>query len=182
MDVKAALNEKRATQGSTAAAAIANREQLREFLSFRLGAEEYGIEILKVQEIRGWEQPTAIANTPAFIKGVINLRGIIVPIVDLRLKFRLGEAKYDEFTVVIILSVARRVVGAVVDAVSDVLTLSPGQIKPAPEFSAALETQFITGLGTIEERMLILLDIEKLMTGKDMQLVDAAGGSAAQQG
>jgi purine-binding chemotaxis protein CheW len=146
--------------------------QLREFLSFRLGAEEYGIEILKVQEIRGWEQPTAIANTPAFIKGVINLRGIIVPIVDLRLKFNLGEAKYDEFTVVIILSVAKRVVGAVVDAVSDVLSLAPAQIKPAPEFSAALETQFITGLGTIEERMLILLDIEKLMTSRDMQLVD----------
>ena len=153
-------------------------EQLREFLSFRLGAEEYGIEILKVQEIRGWEQPTAIANTPAFIKGVINLRGIIVPIVDLRLKFKLGEAKYDEFTVVIILSVAKRVVGAVVDAVSDVLTLAPGQIKPAPEFSAALETQFITGLGTIDERMLILLDIEKLMNSRDMQLVDQASSKS----
>src|SRR6185369_11592830 len=106
--------------GGTTDAQHGAAEQLREFLSFRLGAEEYGIEILKVQEIRGWEQPTAIANTPAFIKGVINL----------------GEAKYDDFTVVIILSVAKRVVGAVVDAVSDVLTLSPGQIKPAPEFSA----------------------------------------------
>ena len=159
--------------GSIGAQGVAG-EQLREFLSFRLGAEEYGIDILKVQEIRGWEQPTAIANTPAFIKGVINLRGIIVPIVDLRLKFNLSEANYDEFTVVIILSVARRVVGAVVDAVSDVLTLAAQQIKPAPEFSAALETQFITGLGTIEERMLILLDIEKLMTSKDMQLVDEA--------
>ena len=158
--------------GGTTDAQRGTGEQLREFLSFRLGAEEYGIEILKVQEIRGWEQPTAIANTPAFIKGVINLRGIIVPIVDLRLKFNLGEAKYDEFTVVIILSVAKRVVGAVVDAVSDVLSLAPGQIKPAPEFSASLETQFITGLGTIEERMLILLDIEKLMTSRDMQLVD----------
>ena len=158
-----------------------DREVLREFLSFRLGAEEYGIEILKVQEIRGWEQPTTIANTPAFIKGVINLRGIIVPIVDLRLKFNLGEAKYDEFTVVIILSVAKRVVGAVVDAVSDVMSLSPGQIKPAPEFSAALETQFITGLGTIDERMLILLDIEKLMNSRDMQLVGEVRSSAAQQ-
>ena len=153
-------------------------ERLREFLSFRLGGEEYGIEILKVQEIRGWEQPTSIANTPAFIKGVINLRGIIVPIVDLRLKFNLGEAKYDEFTVVIILSVAKRVVGAVVDAVSDVLSLAPAQIKPAPEFSAALETQFITGLGTAEERMLILLDIERLMTSKDMQLMDEAARRA----
>ena len=164
--------------GGSAQSQTGAGEQLREFLSFRLGAEEYGIEILKVQEIRGWEQPTTIANTPAFIKGVINLRGIIVPIVDLRLKFNLGEAKYDEFTVVIILSVAKRVVGAVVDAVSDVLTLSPGQIKPAPEFSAALETQFITGLGTIDERMLILLDIEKLMTSKDMQLVDRAAQQA----
>ena len=147
--------------------------QGREFLSFRLGAEEYGIEILKVQEIRGWETPTAIANTPVFIKGVINLRGIIVPIVDLRLKFRLGEAKYDEFTVVIILSVAKRVVGIVVDAVSDVITLTPQQIRPAPEFGASLDTRFITGLGTVGERMLILADIERLMTSADMQLVDS---------
>jgi len=145
----------------------------REFLSFRLGAEEYGIEILKVQEIRGWENPTAIANTPEFIKGVINLRGIIVPIVDLRLKFRLGEAKYDSLTVVIILSVAKRVMGIVVDAVSDVITLAPQQISPAPEFGAALDTRFITGLGTVGDRMLILADIERLMTSADMQLVDA---------
>src|SRR5262245_4637659 len=144
----------------------------REFLSFRLGAEEYGIEILKVQEIRGWEVPTAIANTPAFIKGVINLRGIIVPIVDLRLKFRLGEAKYDEFTVVIILSVAKRVVGIVVDALSDVIPVAPAQIRPAPEFGSTLDTRFITGLGTVGERMLILTDIEQLMTSRDMQLVD----------
>ena len=160
--------------GGARGAAGAEKEQLREFLSFRLGAEEYGIEILKVQEIRGWEPPTAIANTPPFIKGVINLRGVIVPIVDLRLKFNLGEAKYDQFTVVIILSVAKRVVGAVVDAVSDVITLGSQQIKPAPEFGAALETRFITGLGTVDERMLILLDIERLMTSRDMQLVDQA--------
>jgi purine-binding chemotaxis protein CheW len=148
----------------------------REFLTFRLGAEEYGIEILKVQEIRGWETPTAIANTPAFIKGVINLRGIIVPIVDLRLKFRLGTATYDALTVVIILSVARRVVGIVVDAVSDVITLAPQQMRPAPEFGSALDTRFITGLGTVGERMLILADIERLMTSADMQLVDSTGG------
>ncbi len=146
----------------------------REFLSFRLGAEEYGIDILRVQEIRGWENPTAIANTPAFIKGVINLRGIIVPIVDLRLKFNLGKANYDVFTVVIILSVAKRVVGIVVDAVSDVITLAPQQIRPAPEFGGALDTRFITGLGTAGERMLILADIERLMSSQDMQLVDHA--------
>ena len=145
----------------------------REFLTFRLGAEEYGIEILKVQEIRGWETPTAIANTPAFIKGVINLRGIIVPIVDLRLKFK-GEATYDSLTVVIILSVARRVLGIVVDAVSDVITLSPQQMRPAPEFGGSIDTRFITGLGTAGDRMLILADIEQLMTSKDMQLVEQA--------
>jgi len=153
-------------QGQTAGIAS------RELLTFTLGNEEYGIDILKVQEIRGYESVTTIAHAPEFIKGVINLRGIIVPIVDLRIKFNLGEAKYDEFTVVIILNMAKRVVGAVMDAVSDVITLSPQQVKPAPEFGAALETQFITGLGTIEERMLILLDIEKLMTSRDMQLVD----------
>ena len=153
--------------------AVAEAEQAegREFLTFRLAAEEYAIEILKVQEIRGWEEPTAIANTPEFIKGVINLRGTIVPIVDLRLKFK-GEAKYDEFTVVIILSVARRVLGIVVDAVSDVITLAPAQIRPAPEFGASLDTRFITGLGTVGDRMLILTDIERLMTSRDMQLIE----------
>jgi purine-binding chemotaxis protein CheW len=160
-----------------AAGAVAEAEG-REFLTFRLGAEEYGIDILKVQEIRGWEVPTAIAGTPPFIKGVINLRGTIVPIVDLRLKFGLAKANYDEFTVVIILSFARRVVGIVVDAVSDVITLAPQQIRPAPEFGAALDTRFITGLGTVEERMLILADIERLMTSRDMQLVDQAAAAA----
>jgi purine-binding chemotaxis protein CheW len=150
----------------------------REFLTFRLGAEEYAIDILKVQEIRGWESPTTIANTPDFIKGVINLRGTIVPIVDLRLKFKLGEARYDEFTVVIILSFARRVVGVVVDAVSDVTTLTAQQMRPAPEFGATLDTRFITGLGTVGERMLILVDIEKLLNSKDMQLVAEAAEAA----
>ena len=150
-----------------------------EFLTFRLGAEEYGIEILKVREIRSWEAPTAIANMPEFIKGVINLRGTIVPIVDLRLKFNLSEVKYDVFTVVIILSVARRVVGIVVDAVSDVISLSPEQVSAAPEFGAALDTRFITGLGTVGDRMLILADIERLMTSRDMQLVDQAATAAS---
>lgn len=146
-----------------------------EFLTFRLGGESYGIEILKVQEIRGYETPTAIANAPAFIKGVINLRGVIVPILDLRIKFQLSEARYDEFTVVIILNVAGRVVGVVVDSVSDVLTLSNDQISATPEFaSATFDTKYITGLGTVDEQMIILLDIEKLMTGADMALVDGA--------
>lgn len=146
-----------------------------EFLTFRLGAESYGIEILKVQEIRGYEAPTAIANAPAFIKGVINLRGVIVPILDLRIKFQLSQAKYDDFTVVIILNIAGRVVGVVVDSVSDVLTLTDENIRATPEFaSATFDTKYITGLGTVDEQMIILLDIEKLMTGADMALVDSA--------
>jgi purine-binding chemotaxis protein CheW len=146
-----------------------------EFLTFRLGTESYGIEILKVQEIRGYDKPTAIANAPAFIKGVINLRGVIVPILDLRIKFDLGEPRYDEFTVVIILNVARRVLGVVVDAVSDVVVLEAEAIRAAPEFATSVfDTKYITGLATVDERMLILLDIEKLITGADMALVEEA--------
>jgi purine-binding chemotaxis protein CheW len=154
---------------------VAAESQASEFLTFRLGAESYGIEILKVQEIRGYETPTSIANAPAFIKGVINLRGVIVPILDLRIKFQLSEAKYDEFTVVIILNIAGRVVGVVVDSVSDVLTLAGDAIQPTPEFaSATFDTKYITGLGTVDQQMIILLDIEKLLTGADMALVDGA--------
>jgi purine-binding chemotaxis protein CheW len=146
----------------------------RELLTFTLGSEEYGIDILKVQEIRGYEAVTAIANAPEFIKGVINLRGIIVPIVDMRIKFKLGSVKYDQFTVVIILNVANRVVGMVVDGVSDVITLKAEQIKAAPEFGASLDTKYLLGLGTVDERMIILVDIEQLMTSRDMELIDAA--------
>jgi purine-binding chemotaxis protein CheW len=151
----------------------AGRDIANEFLTFTLGKEEYGIEILKVQEIRGYEQVTAIANVPNFIKGVLNLRGVIVPIIDLRLKFNLGDAKYDEFTVVIILNLADRVVGAVVDSVSDVISLAPEHVRPAPEFSSSLNTGHIMGLGTLNERMLILLDIERLMASADMALQDS---------
>jgi purine-binding chemotaxis protein CheW len=148
---------------------------LKEFLTFRLGAESYGIDILKVQEIRGYESPTTIANAPPFIKGVINLRGVIVPILDLRVKFRLPETKYDEFTVVIILNVASRVVGVVVDSVSDVLSLDPEAIRATPEFaSGTFDTKYITGLCNLDDGLLILLDIEKLMTSADMALVDSA--------
>jgi purine-binding chemotaxis protein CheW len=143
-----------------------------EYLTFRLGNEEYGIEILNVQEIRGYETVTRIANAPEFIKGVVNLRGTIVPIVDMRIKFNLGSAEYNQFTVVIILNVAGRVVGMVVDSVSDVIRLAPDEIRPAPDFSSTFDTEYITGLGTVDERMLILVDIEKLMTGKDMALME----------
>ena len=163
------------TTQRAAPAAHAAGAVVQEYLTFTLGREEYGVDILKVQELRGYEKPTGIANAPAFIKGVVNLRGTIVPIVDLRLKFNLGEATYDQFTVVIILNVAGRVVGVVVDGVSDVVGLTAEQMRPAPEFSASFDTQYITGLGTVEERMLILIDIEKLMSGADMALMEQAG-------
>ncbi len=146
----------------------------REYLTFRLDQEEYGIDILKVQEIRGYEPPTRIANAPAFIKGVVNLRGTIVPIVDMRLKFHCAQAQYDSFTVVIILSLLERVVGIVVDSVSDVLELAPDSIKPAPQIESAIDSACILGLGSVADRMLILLDIEKLMAGTDMGLVAAS--------
>jgi purine-binding chemotaxis protein CheW len=143
-----------------------------EFLTFTLGKEEYGIDILKVQEIRGYDAVTTIANTPPFIKGVINLRGTIVPIVDLRIKFNMPTVEYDQFTVVIILNLGSRIVGIVVDSVSDVLTLNSEQIHPAPNLSSALDTRYILGLGTVAEHMLILVDIEKLMSSAEMALTD----------
>lgn len=143
-----------------------------EYLTFTLGSEEYAIDILKVQEIRGYEQPTLIANSPAFIKGVINLRGIIVPIVDLRIKFNLGKVEYTPFTVVIILNVAGRVIGAVVDSVSDVISLTRVQIRPAPDFSGTFDTKYIVGLASLDTRMMIVTDIERLMSSSDMELIE----------
>ena len=145
-----------------------------EFLTFRLGAEEYGIDILRVQEIRSYEAPTRIANAPPFIKGVVNLRGVIVPIVDLRLKLGCEAVEYNEFTVVIVLNVAGRVVGAVVDSVSDVLELSNDAVKPAPELASSVDTSFITGIGNVGDRMLILMDIEAFMSSPDMCLISEA--------
>jgi purine-binding chemotaxis protein CheW len=157
---------------SAAAAPAALTQSGGEYLTFTLGREEYGIEILKVQEIRGYEAVTKIANAPEYIKGVVNLRGTIVPIVDMRIKFHLGKVEYNQFTVVIILNIADRVVGMVVDGVSDVMTLGADQVKAAPDFSATFDTEYITGLGTVDERMLILVDIEKLMASSEMALVD----------
>lgn len=144
-----------------------------EYLTFTLGKEEYGIDILKVQEIRGYESPTRIANAPAFIKGVINLRGVIVPIIDLRIKFNLGTPTYDQFTVVIILNIGKRVVGAVVDGVSDVIQLDNENMRSAPEFGSVLDTRYILGLGTLDDRMIIVVDIESLMSSQEMALMDA---------
>lgn len=142
-----------------------------EVLSFKLGSEEYGIDILKVQEIRGYESVTAIANSPSYLKGVINLRGIIVPIVDMRIKFNLSDPSYDQFTVVIILMIGDHTIGMVVDSVSDVVLLTADQIKPAPEMGANLSGEYLKGLGTLDERMLILIDIDKLMSSEDMGFI-----------
>ncbi len=144
----------------------------REFLAFTLGAEEYGIDILRVQEIRGYEPPTRIANVPEFIKGVINLRGLIVPVVDLRIKFDLGQAEYTDLTVVIILNIQGRVAGIVVDSVSDVTILEPAQIEPAPAISSSLSADYLIGLGTVDQRMLILIDIDQLMMSDEMGLTE----------
>lgn len=143
----------------------------REYLVFKLGPEEYAIDILCVREIRGYENVTHIANSPAFIKGVINLRGTIVPIVDLRLKFG-HPATYDAFTVVIILSIRDRLLGIVVDGVSDVIALAGKDIRPAPQFSGSFDTRYILGMATLDDRMLIVSDIARLMSSQDMALMD----------
>jgi purine-binding chemotaxis protein CheW len=155
-----------AQSGAKASGEVAGKE----FLAFTLGKEEYGIDILRVQEIRGYEPVTRIANSPDFIKGVVNLRGIIVPIVDMRIKFNLGTPTYDQFTVVIILNIGGRIMGMVVDSVSDVTTLSPDQVRPAPEMGT-FDSDFLIGLGTLNERMLILVDIDKLMSSAEMGLI-----------
>ncbi|WP_273284620.1 MULTISPECIES: chemotaxis protein CheW [Reinekea] len=143
-----------------------------EFLSFVLGDESYALDIMSVKEIRGYETVTKIANAPAFVKGVLNLRGDIVPIVDLRMKFDIGQATYDEFTIVIMLSVNDRIVGVVVDAVSDVVKFSAQQILPPPEFGVSFNTRFLRGLATIENKMIILVNIAALIGSDELGLMD----------
>jgi len=167
---------------TSAAAPGADSRQLeapQEFLTFTLGEEEYGVDILKVQEIRGYDTVTRIPDTPDFVKGVINLRGTIVPVIDMRLKFKLANATYDNFTVMIILNVAKRIVGMVVDGVSDVIGLSAEQIRPAPELGRGVDTEFLTGIGALEKRMLILVDIEKLIGSAELTLVGDSLAKAA---
>ena len=146
----------------------------REYLTFRLDQEEYGIDILKVQEIRGYVPPTRVADAPSFIKGVVNLRGTIVPIVDMRIKFNCAQAEYNSFTVVIVLNLRNRIVGIVVDSVSDVMELPADNIKPAPDLDSGIDSAAVLGLGALGDRMLILLDIERLMSASDMGLVGGA--------
>lgn len=152
----------------------AGRTGAGEYLTFRLGGEDYGIPILVVQEIRGYTEPTRIANAPGFIKGVLNLRGVIVPIVDLRIKLREREVVYNDLTVTIVLNIGQQVVGIVVDSVSDVIALTGPQIKPPPDIQTDLDAGYITGIATVEQggehRMLILLDIGRLLSADDIQL------------
>lgn len=147
---------------------LLNNEQ---YLVFSLGEEEYAIDILKVQEIRGYEKVTRITSAPAFIKGVTNLRGVIVPIIDLRIKFNLDKVEYVDETVVIVVNVGQRVVGIVVDGVSDVMTLTADHMKPAPEFTQAVSSDYISGLASLSDRMLVIVDIEKLLTSQEMALI-----------
>ncbi|MBS0466191.1 MAG: chemotaxis protein CheW [Proteobacteria bacterium] len=152
----------------------ANASSTAEYLTFRLGQEEYGIDILRVQEIRSYEPPTRMAHAPEFIKGVIDLRGVIVPIVDLRIKLACATADYTDFTVVIILNVGGTILGAVVDAVADVVALQAEAIKPAPQFQGQVDASFVRGIATTGERMLIVVDIASLLSGTEMGLVQAA--------
>lgn len=139
-----------------------------QYLTLRLGGEDYAIDIMRVQEIRSYEEPTRMANSPSFIKGVINLRGVIVPIVDLRMKLSISEVDYNEFTVVIILKIKGVVTGAVVDAVSDVVTLDAQMIKPAPQFESTVDSRFILGIANVGERMLIVMNMETLLSNTEM--------------
>lgn len=144
-----------------------------EVLSFTLGNEEYAIDILKVQEIRGYETVTAIANSPDYLKGVINLRGVIVPIIDMRIKFKIGTPTYNQLTVVVILMIDTQTIGIVVDAVSDVVNLTAEQIKSALSIHSHMAAEYLTGFGMFNDRMLLLVDIEKLISISDIKSISS---------
>ena len=143
-------------------------QNLVQFLSFTLGDEEYGVDILSVQEIRSWEPVSRIPNVPTYEKGVVNLRGAIVPIIDLRERFGLGHLAYTSLTVVVVLQIETeegktRVMGVVVDSVSDVIDVDKTSIQTAPNFGTKVSTEFINGLASVNDRMVMLLDVEKLL-------------------
>ena len=152
-----------------------------QFLTFILGSEEYGVDILRVQEIKGWDSVTPIPNTPDYIKGVINLRGTIVPIVDLRQRFEMPEVEYGPITVVIVLKIEcpdrDRIVGIVVDAVSDVYDVPPEEMKDAPDFGSVVDTEFVRGLATVAEKMIIILDIDHLLSDSEVKAADKISAS-----
>ncbi len=152
-----------------------------QFLTFVLAGEHYGVDILRVQEIRGWSQVTHIPNTPEYIHGVLNLRGTIVPIVDLRMRFGIERIANSRTTVIVVLRVTQgerqRTIGLVVDAVSDVCNVGDSERKPAPDFGASAQTEFISGMAAIDDKMVILLDVDRLFHSDELAVVDAAAGS-----
>jgi purine-binding chemotaxis protein CheW len=135
----------------------------RQFLTFRLGDEEYGLEILRVQEIKGYSRVTPLPNTPPEVRGVMNLRGAVVPVFDLRTRFGLPAAEYTRFTVIIVVTAGPRVGGLVVDAVSDVLTVGPGEVVPTPDLGAAVDTSCVTGMARTGDRLVTLLNVDRLV-------------------
>ena len=149
----------------------------KELLTFLLAGEEYGVDILRVQEIKGWSTVTSIPNTPEYIRGVINIRGSIVPIIDMRLRFNIEKKEYDATTVVIVLNVfgnnkRYRTMGVVVDAVSDVYNIPVDDVKASPDFGTAVDTEFVTGLATINEKMIIVLDIDHMLNAAELAVID----------
>lgn len=149
-----------------------------QFLTFMLAGEEYGVDILRVQEIKGWDAVTNIPNTPEYIRGVINLRGTIVPIVDLRLRFNMDKMEYGPTTVVIVLKVMSdeksRIMGIVVDGVSDVYNIPSEEIREAPDFGSGIDTDFVMGLASVEDKMVILLDIDHMLNAAELAGIDEA--------
>ncbi len=148
-----------------------------QFLTFVLAGEEYGVDILRVQEIKGWDAVTHIPNTPEYIRGVMNLRGTIVPIIDLRIRFNMEKLEYGPVTVVIVLRVdnpeGSRIMGIVVDGVSDVYNVSESDIKPSPDFGSSVNTAFVKGLATVDEKMVIIMDIDQLLNSDELAVMDS---------
>lgn len=151
---------------------IINQSETEQFVTFSLAGEEYGVDIMKVQEIIGYQGFTKIPNLPTFIKGVLNLRGTVVPVIDLRAKFYLEEKEYNKFTVIIVLSVLGRIMGMIVDSISDVITFEEKEIEDTPNFGSKIHTKFIKGMGKKEEKFVILLDIDKVMSEEDLEAID----------
>ena len=159
-------------------ARTAAAETHREVLVFILGGEEYAVDILKVQEIRGYDKVTPIPAAPDFLKGIVNLRGTIVPVIDLRVKFGLPSPRYDDTTVMIVLRIGARVIGIVVDGVSDTLPLAASDIRPAPGLGAIVDASYLAGLATKDDRMILLLDIERFLSSAELNLLAAAAAGA----
>jgi len=155
---------------------IEQNSTTNKYLTFVLATEEYAVDILRVQEIKGWSKVTPIPNTPDYIRGVINLRGTIVPIIDLRLRFSLDRLDYGQMTVVVVVKVVsgsrERIMGIVVDAVSDVYDVAENEIKPPPDFGSVISMEFIRGLATVNEKMVIILDIDRLLNSGELAIVE----------